>query len=93
MKPNKLSSLCLVLVICEMFLTGCGSNYIGKDKALEIALGDASLTQEDVRDVEVELDREVVGATAYEVSFENGFDDYEYVINAETGEIIKSKMD
>lgn len=93
MKLNKLSSLCLVLVICEMFLTGCGGNNIGKDKALEIALNDAGLAKTDVRDIEVELDREVVGTTAYEVSFEEGFDDYDYVIDAETGEILKSKKD
>lgn len=65
------------------------SNYIASDKALEVALKNVGLTKADVSDVEVELERKS-GQVVYEVSFDAGQYEYEYYIDAESGEIVKS---
>lgn len=92
MHMKRLIGVLLVLAFCLALCTGCGK-YIGKAKAKEIALADAGVTAKDVRDLDCELDKEVIGKTAYEVDFEVGFDEYEYKIDAVTGEILKSKID
>lgn len=77
-------------------VTGSGSAsdsaYIGKDAVLAIALSAAGLTAEQVTGVEVELDYKK-GAMIYEVEFESDSTEYEYKIDAATGEILKSKVD
>jgi uncharacterized membrane protein YkoI len=77
-------------------VTGSGSAsdsaYIGKDAVLAIALNAAGLTAEQVTGVEVELDYKK-GAMIYEVEFESDATEYEYKIDAATGEILKSKVD
>ena len=77
-------------------VTGSGnasdSAYIGKDAVLAIALEAAGLTAEQVVGVEVELDYKK-GAMIYEVEFESGSTEYEYKIEASTGEILKSKVE
>ena len=60
-----------------------------KEEALNIALTDAQLTQADVRDIDIELDWEG-GKTHYDVDFEKGDLDYDYEIDAQTGEILRS---
>ncbi|HZX20771.1 MAG TPA: PepSY domain-containing protein [Clostridia bacterium] len=60
---------------------------IGMDAAKNIALKHAGLAEFAIRSLEVELDRED-GVIIYEVEFKyNGFE-YEYEINAATGEIM-----
>jgi uncharacterized membrane protein YkoI len=77
-------------------VTGSGnasdSAYIGKDAVLAIALEASGLTAEQVVGVEVELDYKK-GAMIYEVEFESGSTEYEYKIEASTGEILKSKVE
>ncbi len=67
--------------------TSSGQSQITKDKALSIALKDAGLKKADIRDLEIELDREK-GVLFYDISFEHGKNDYDYDINAKTGKII-----
>ncbi len=64
-------------------------NYIGENRAKEIALGHAGLSAENVIELETELDR-IGGVVVYEVEFKSGGYDYDYYINAESGEIISS---
>ena len=61
--------------------------YITPDEAKAIALKDAGLQEADVRDLEVELDRDE-GGVHYDVDFEKGSADYDYDIDAVTGEIL-----
>ncbi len=68
------------------------NTFIGKDKALEIALAAAGVTKADVRDIEVEVDFER-GVMVYDVDFENGKTEFEYEINAETGEIVMQESE
>ncbi len=59
---------------------------ISRDRAIEIALEKAGVKREDVRDLEADLDKDPDGLF-WEVDFEVGNKEYDYDINAETGEI------
>lgn len=63
-----------------------------REAAITIALTHAGLTKDQVRELEVELDKER-GVLVFEVDFETREYDYEYEIHAETGEILKSKRE
>ena len=64
--------------------------YITPEEAKAIALQDAGLAEADVRDLEVELDRDD-GTVHYDVDFEKGNADYDYDIDAVTGEILRAE--
>ena len=66
--------------------------YITPEEAKAIALKDADLAEADVRDLEVELDRDG-GTLHYDVDFEKDQYDYEYEIDAKTGKILKSRKE
>lgn len=77
----------------EDYLTGTGnntttSNYIGADRAKEIVLNHAGLSSSDVRFSKVELDVDYHIAT-YELEFYYNYYEYDYEIDAVTGEILK----
>ena len=57
--------------------------------AKEAALRHAGLSESQVTDVDVDLDRDN-GKLIYEVDFNSGNTEYDYDINAETGEVISS---
>ena len=65
------------------------NKYIKVEEALDIALKSAGLTKNDVWDIDVELERKF-GQMVFEVSFDAGQYEYEYYINAESGEVVKS---
>ena len=62
--------------------------YIGRDKAISIALDSAGVKQADVRDLETEMDYEG-GVMVYEVEFETADAEYEFDINALNGDIVR----
>ena len=77
----------------EDYLTGTGNNtttanYIGADRAKEIVLNHAGLSSSDVRFSKVELDVDYHIAT-YELEFYYNYYEYDYEIDAVTGEILK----
>ncbi len=61
--------------------------YIGSDAAAQAAYAHAGFAQEDVSGVEVEFDHED-GRMVYDVEFYAGGYEYEYEIDASTGEIV-----
>ena len=61
---------------------------ISREKTLEIALGQAGVNQTDIRDLDIELDREH-GLTVWEVDFDHGALEYSYDVDAESGAITK----
>lgn len=61
--------------------------YIGSERAKEIALADASLSAENVTFKEVKMDYDD-GMVEYDVEFCASGTEYEYSINASTGDII-----
>lgn len=68
------------------------SSFIGIDRAKEIALEHAGLTENDVTFSKAKTDKEH-GKTVYEIEFYQGRMEYEYEINASTGEIIEWDKD
>lgn len=77
----------------EDYLTGNGNNtdttnYIGRDKAREIVLNHAGLDSSDVRFNKIELDVDY-GIATYEIEFYYDYYEYDYEVNAVTGEVLK----
>lgn len=68
------------------------SAYIGKDKAKAIALEAAGVTEAEVYDLDVDFDYEL-GVLVYEVDFELGRTEYDYDIDALSGEILRSHVE
>lgn len=68
------------------------STQITLEQAKEIALKDAQLTANDVTFTTAKLDTED-GVTVYEIEFLAGDVEYEYEINANTGEISSKKIE
>ncbi len=62
--------------------------FISKAKAKQIALSDAGVKESQIRDYEIESDREK-GVYYYEINFEAGGFEYEYDIDAKSGKIVK----
>ena len=65
-------------------------NAINAQKARSIAFEHAGVAAENVTDFEIDLDRKN-GVTVYEVEFRAGDTEYDYVINAQTGEVVSFK--
>ena len=76
-------------------LSGIASNgaaasskaYIGRDAAVDAALGHAGVTRSEMRKLDVDLDYEH-GSMVYEVEFKVGAAEYEYDIGAADGDIV-----
>lgn len=66
--------------------------YIGKEQAIKAALDHAQLNQSDVTRLTVELDAED-GIMIYEVEFHTAEYEYEYGINAASGEVVYSEKE
>ena len=67
--------------------TASDKSYIGKDKALKIALSDAGVSSVTWSEVEMDYDD---GFMTYEVEFTYNNREYDYEINATTGDILES---
>ena len=84
-----------VLISMTLFaaITGCGKGAdIGKEKATDIALGDAQLSESDVTRLRVSKERDD-GQSIYEVNFTCGTTEYEYEILASNGDILSTDYD
>lgn len=68
------------------------SSYITRDSARDIAINAAGVSLDDIRALEVELDADD-GRLVYEVEFKNGANEYDYEIDAKSGEIIKNHVE
>lgn len=88
----------LIVLIILIVVGGCiggffiwrhNDRYIGKTEALNIALGHAGLTTAQIKDQDVEFEKNISSAW-YEVDFETHGMEYEYSIDAVSGEILYS---
>ncbi len=68
------------------------SNYIGVDSAKEIALNHANLSEADVRFAKAELENDD-GKMEYEIEFYSGKTEYDYTIDAVSGNIVEYDTD
>lgn len=71
---------------------GSAAPAITADQAKQIALDHAGVAEADVYGLEMELDRDH-GRTIYEFSWEANFVEYDYEIDADTGEILRFEQD
>lgn len=74
-------------------MSGSGTPaYIGADKAKSIAVGHAGFSVGDIAFIKSELDEDD-GRMVYEVEFDQGSTEYEYIIDALTGDILDYEFD
>ncbi|MBE6025661.1 MAG: hypothetical protein E7229_01980 [Clostridiales bacterium] len=66
--------------------------YVGEDKAVEAALAAAGLDRSQISGLKSEIDYDN-GSMVYEVEFVSGDVEYEYEINASTGEVVKAESE
>jgi uncharacterized membrane protein YkoI len=69
-----------------------GQAYIGFEKAKSIAFAHANVSEGEIRKYEAELDRHG-GRVVYEIEFDHSRTEYEYEIDAKTGEIVRWKSE
>ena len=72
--------------------SGGSANYIGEDAALSAALTHAGLSASDISRQKVQFDFDD-GYAIYEIEFRSGRYEYEYEIDAVSGQVVKSEMD
>lgn len=87
----------LVLFLSLIFvfsLSACNPNepQLTADEALNIALEQAGVTREEIRNLENKLENDD-GVLIYEIDFDAGSTEYSYDINAETGSIVERDRD
>ncbi len=68
------------------------NNYIGVDRAKEIALNHAQLNESDVQFAKAKLENDD-GGVEYEIEFYSGRTEYDYTIDAVSGNIIEYDVD
>ena len=68
------------------------SKYIGEKKAVSAALKHAGVSRDEVSEISCEFDCDD-GSIIYEVDFEIGGQEYDYEIDAETGEVISAERE
>lgn len=73
-------------------INNSNNDYIGVDRAKEIALNHAGLNESDVQFVKAKQDNDD-GRVEYEIEFYFGRTEYDYTIDAVSGDIIEYDMD
>lgn len=68
------------------------AGYIGEQKACEVAFADVGSDGSDVTDVSVSIEQDY-GVLVYDIEFRHNGYEYEYEINAVTGEIVDIEKD
>ena len=87
--------LALTLTACD-FLPAVSNDVSGelltREEAIAAALNQAGLSKSDVWDLDAELDREW-GKSVWEVDFDSGTQEYSFVLDAKTGELLHQKTE
>lgn len=86
---NLLTTSSTVTTTVESVGQASDKAYIGGDRAKEIAFADVGIVETDVYGLEIEMDYER-GVMVYEVDFAAGGYEYDYDVNATTGEIVRN---
>lgn len=85
------SALVAVFLFLSSAEAGEGA-YIGMERAKNIALAHAGVSESDLRKLDVEMERHR-GRVIYEIEFVFQRNEHEYEIDARTGEILKWKVE
>ena len=73
-------------------INSSGNDYIGVDRAKEIALNHARMNESDVQFAKAKLENDD-GVVEYEIEFYSGRTEYDYTIDAVSGNIIEYDVD
>ena len=73
-------------------INSSGNDYIGVDRAKEIALNHARMNESDVQFAKAKLENDD-GGVEYEIEFYSGRTEYDYTIDAVSGNIIEYDVD
>lgn len=93
MRKKILAAAVLTAAVVSGVFTGCGNDSdIGRDAALEVALGDAGVNESDATRLRVSEDRDD-GRKVYEIRFDVEDKEYDYEIQASDGAIISSDIE
>lgn len=76
--------------VADSTVPAVSQELISRDEAKSIALNHAEVKEADIRDLDIELDKDA-GTLHYDVDFEVGGKDYDYEIDAVTGKILRSE--
>lgn len=87
-----LAVLVLGLAIAGFVVFRNSAKYISKQAALDLAINDAGIDTRTIVETDVDFEKNPYSAV-YEVEIETAGKDYEYVIDAVTGEILGSRID
>ena len=86
----------LALILSVIFVLGlcaCANRpALSADEALDIALNQAGVTRENIRNLENRLEWDD-GIRIYEIDFDSGASEYSFDVNAETGAIVERDRD
>ncbi len=97
----KINDLKLILESKELNVDGLTHSgnagtgkYIGRDTALSLALASLNADRESIRELDIELDYDSrLKAMVYEIEFNSGKTEYEFMIHAVSGEILERKTE
>ncbi len=84
-----LALVILALAIGGYFIWRHNASYIGSRAAEEIAIADTGLSAAQIKDIDSEFEHNRYSAW-YDVDIDTFGMDYEYIIDARTGEILSS---
>lgn len=90
MKKKLMAAAAAITVL--MAVTGCGGKDIGKEAALEAALNDAGVVEEDTTRLKISEDRDD-GQKIYEIQFDANGKEYDYEIAAADGRVLSADQE
>ncbi len=84
----------ILIFVFVLMLSACNSSKprLTADEALNIALEQAGVTRDDIRNLENRLEKED-GVLVYEIDFDSGNTEYSYDVNADSGAIVERDRD
>lgn len=93
---KRMMTLAVTTVLTAVTLAGCGAvgngKDIGRDAALDAALSDAEVIEEDVTRLKVSEDRDD-GQKVYEIRFDVDGMEYDYEVAASDGQILSAERE
>lgn len=94
---KKILIIILVIAILAAAVFGIvrwnfNKKYISSDEALSIAATDANVNPMEITDISVDFEKEN-GVAQYEVEFDVGLSEYEYIIDPVTGIIVDKRVE
>ena len=95
-KKTRIILIAAIVIIAvaavAVFFVMRGNSYIGKAAAFECAYKDAGVTADEVIEKDAEFEKKG-GKAWYDVEFETFTTEYDYTIDARTGDVLNSRSE